>query len=308
MEFDVSAAAADRPHYWTTLEEGEAIRAQLNLIRDGSRILEVGTAAGHVTRLLKRKGGIVIGIEMDEDLAALATPLCDRMIIGDVETLDLDVDVPETFDVILCGDVLEHLKDPGAVLRKLRRRLGPEGYLVVSLPNVAHASVRLSLLAGEFTYVREGLLDATHLRFFTLASMVELFNRCGFEIRDLYRAKQGPFDTEIRVSPLRVNAFALRDIIKDREATSYQFVFRAVPSERSNSIAELDDHRFDATVEQRDLSARCLREAMAIQESVVPADWSLVHSWARLSLVLRPSLKALLYCLSSLVRVKLWRN
>lgn len=301
----VSAGPSDRPKYWTTLEQGEAIRAQLGLIRDGSRVLEVGTAAGHVTQLLNQKGAAVTGIEMDESLGALAAPLCERMIIGDVEALDLDAHVPDTFDVILCGDVLEHLRNPGAVLCKLRRRLVPDGYLVVSLPNVAHASVRLDLLAGEFKYVREGLLDATHLRFFTLASIVELFNKCGFEIKDLYRARQGPFDTEIHVSPLRVSAFAFRNIMKDSEATSYQFVFRAVPSERANTLIDFADPTFDSARQLRQLSIRCMKEARAALRRP-ERDHIEARAWSRLAFVCCPSAKAIKCWLASLSPTRVW--
>ncbi len=121
-------------------------RTELALIPHGSRVLEVGPGAGHVTQALKRQGCEVTGLERDPALASLSRPLCRRMVVGNIEDLDLDAEVPEEFDVILCGDVLEHLTDPAAVLRKLKRHLAPTGPLVVSLPNVAHGSVRLSLL------------------------------------------------------------------------------------------------------------------------------------------------------------------
>ncbi len=178
-----------RPKYWSDPQQVPNLRTQLDLIPNGSAVLEVGTAAGHMTRALKEKGCNVIGLELSEEFAKMAAPFARRMVVGNVEQLDLDAQIPERFDVVLCGDVLEHLTAPEVVLSSLKRRLSENGFLVVSLPNVAHGSVRLGLFEGRFSYVREGLLDATHLRFFTFASMVELFNNAGYVISDLRRTR-----------------------------------------------------------------------------------------------------------------------
>ena len=154
-----------------------------------------------MTRALKEKGCDVIGLELSEEFAKMAAPFARRMVVGNVEQLDLDAQIPERFDVVLCGDVLEHLTAPEVVLSSLKRRLSENGFLVVSLPNVAHGSVRLGLFEGRFSYVGEGLLDATHLRFFTFASMVELFNNAGYAISDLRRTRRPIFESEIRLDP-----------------------------------------------------------------------------------------------------------
>jgi 2-polyprenyl-3-methyl-5-hydroxy-6-metoxy-1,4-benzoquinol methylase len=297
---ELLAASDERPKYWSAADEGEATLAQLALIPEGSRVLEVGTAAGHVTRALKHKGCQVTGIEVDPDLARLAAPACRRVIVGNVEDLDLDAELSEEFDVVLCGDVLEHLRDPGFVLQKLKRRLAPTGHLVVSMPNVAHASVRLNLLAGTFAYVEEGLLDATHLRFFTLASIAELFNRNGFEIRDLYRARSGLFSTEIKLAPAQVNAFAVRQVVQDQEATSYQFVFRAFPSGRSNELADLRDPAFDAARELREFHALCMKRAWEAFHRQAGGRYE-ARAWAWLALVAQPSPRAALHWMRSFI-------
>src|SRR6185436_7844996 len=87
---------------------------------------------------------------------------------------------PASLDCIVCADVLEHLRDPERALRLLLRYLAPDGLLVASIPNVRHASVLLPLLVeGRFRYQDEGILDRTHLRFFTLHEIVELLTRAG---------------------------------------------------------------------------------------------------------------------------------
>lgn len=289
-----------RPRYWSVPEENETLRTELALIPHGSRVLEVGPAAGHVTRSLTRQGCEVTGVEQDAALASLAKPLCRRMVVGDIEDLDLDVEVAEQFDVVLCGDILEHLTNPGAVLQKLKRRLASTGFLVVSLPNVAHGSVRLSLLEGTFTYVKEGLLDATHLRFFTLDSIRELFNRNGFEIQDLYRTRVGLFDTEVPLRPAQISPPTVRRLLEDPEATTYQFVFRAVPSERPNRLADLGDTAFNPVRERQLFATYCLKRAWVAFHDDVP-DAIEARAWARLSLGTAPSLKAALYWMVSLL-------
>jgi 2-polyprenyl-3-methyl-5-hydroxy-6-metoxy-1,4-benzoquinol methylase len=287
-----------RPKYWSVPHENETLRTELALIPEGSRVLEVGPAAGHVTRALKRQGCEVTGLEADAALAGLAEPLCRQMVVGDIEDLDLDVELPEEFDVILCGDVLEHMRNPEAVLQKLKRHLASTGHLVVSLPNVAHGSVRLSLLDGKFTYVKEGLLDATHVRFFTLDSIRELFNRVGLEIHDLHRTRLGLFDTEITVRPSQINVSTVRRILQDPETTTYQFVFRAVPSGRPNSLADLRDAAFDPARERQLVATYSLQKAWVAFHHDVP-DLIDARAWARLSLSTAPSLKAALYWMVS---------
>ena len=98
---------------------------------------------------------------------------------------DLDVAVPALdpdFDAIVCGDVLEHLVHPAPVLRALGRALAPGGVVVVSVPNVAHLWMRLSLLVGRFDYAERGILDRTHLRFFTERSLRALLTEVGLTI------------------------------------------------------------------------------------------------------------------------------
>jgi len=134
----------------------------------GRRLLDVGAADGFLAEQLTARGYEVTGIEGDQGLAALAAGKCRSVVVADLERDLPDLDGP--FDVIVYGDVLEHLKDPLRVLLTLNRLLSPGGTIIVSVPNTAHLWVRLQLLIGRFEYADRGLLDRTHLRFFTLAS------------------------------------------------------------------------------------------------------------------------------------------
>src|SRR6185437_10785344 len=116
----------------------------VRLVGTDQRVLELGPAAGHMTRVLRDRGCTVVGVEVDPDMAKLAAEFAERVIVGNLDQLDLDAELgSERFDVILAADVLEHLADPLTALRRLRAFLAPDGYFVISLPNIAHGSVRI---------------------------------------------------------------------------------------------------------------------------------------------------------------------
>jgi 2-polyprenyl-3-methyl-5-hydroxy-6-metoxy-1,4-benzoquinol methylase len=146
----------------------------------GRRILDVGAADGIVSHRLTERGWRVTGIEGDPALAQAGAVHCERMI-----TANLNHEIPEAegpFDAILYGDVLEHLIDPLRVLVELNHSLAPEGFVIISVPNIAHLYIRLLLLLGRFDYIDRGILDDTHLRFFTARSLKALIADAGLTI------------------------------------------------------------------------------------------------------------------------------
>jgi len=143
----------------------------------GRRLLDVGAADGLLSRHLSEAGWRVTGIESDEALAEAGRPYCERMVVSDLDRDVPDLDAP--FDTIVYGDVLEHLVDPLRTVRALNRWLAPGGRVVISVPNVAHLLIRLSLLVGRFDYIDRGILDRTHLRFFTDRSLRRLLGAAG---------------------------------------------------------------------------------------------------------------------------------
>ncbi len=147
-----------------------------------NRVLEVGCATGYLSELLKKNGCYVAGIEIDPEAAKSARRFCD-------EVLDIDISknssLPyeeEYFDVVLCGDVLEHTPNPVGTLRLLSGYLKRGGSCIVSVPNIAYWLVRLRLLLGNFSYDEGGILDDGHLRFFTLKTSLEMIKNSGLEI------------------------------------------------------------------------------------------------------------------------------
>lgn len=193
-------------------------------------VLEIGPATGYITRVLRDRGCSVTCIEIDPEMAAKANQYCSRMIVGDIETLDLSQSLGAAkYDVVLLGDVLEHLKDPWKVLNRLKPFLRPDGYTVVSLPNIAHGSVRLALLYGDFRYQPLGLLDQGHLRFFTFNTALELFHQAGYAVRKTVRLPRALFDTELPLHPKRIARPILQAVEQDSESLTYQFLFKAYP-------------------------------------------------------------------------------
>ena len=148
------------------------------------RLLDVGCGAGATGRAaqLRLRLQELVGIELFEPAATQARAAYDRVIVGDIETLELDFP-PKHFDCILCADVLEHTKDPWSVLKILRQQLNDDGVLVASIPNIRHLGPLFKILFDRFEYEESGLLDKTHLHFFTMHTIRKMFQDTGFEIR-----------------------------------------------------------------------------------------------------------------------------
>jgi glycosyltransferase involved in cell wall biosynthesis/precorrin-6B methylase 2 len=143
-------------------------------------VLEVGTATGYLSAEMTKRGCVVTGVESDPEMAQIAQKHCRRMIVGDAEQLDFSS--LGKYDAIVLGDVVEHLRNPQQFLKRMAQQLKPGGKVLMSLPNVANIWVRLNLLFGRFNYSRVGILDETHLRFFTLASSKRIANDSGLDV------------------------------------------------------------------------------------------------------------------------------
>lgn len=166
----------------------------LNIVPlDSQRILEVGCGAGGFAEayLARNPNAHYIGIELNSEQATKCARIIDHVICGDVENpqvlLALDKIRGDTkFDVLVLGDLVEHLKDPWATLSELRLRVKDGGICVACIPNIAHWSILYQLLNGRWDYSSSGLLDKTHLRFFTIETALELFKNTGWSALDFF--------------------------------------------------------------------------------------------------------------------------
>jgi 2-polyprenyl-3-methyl-5-hydroxy-6-metoxy-1,4-benzoquinol methylase len=142
-------------------------------------ILDVGCGKGILGRKLSTRERKVCGIEKDPVVAEEASRHLETVVVGDVESVSLPF-TERSFDCLIFADILEHLKDPWEVLRSMRRFLSEGGEVVASIPNVRHYKVIRSLVRGHWNYTRSGILDITHLRFFTLEGIRSLFEQTGY--------------------------------------------------------------------------------------------------------------------------------
>jgi 2-polyprenyl-3-methyl-5-hydroxy-6-metoxy-1,4-benzoquinol methylase len=150
-------------------------------------ILDVGCGYGVLGRYLKENGvNEVCGIELSPNAADEARKVLDEVVVGNVEFVELPF-LTGHFDCIICADVLEHLIDPWNVLSNLKRYLKPGGCIIASIPNIGFHRVVRSLMKGRWEYTGSGVLDRTHLRFFTLDGILGLFVDNGMKIQKINR-------------------------------------------------------------------------------------------------------------------------
>jgi 2-polyprenyl-3-methyl-5-hydroxy-6-metoxy-1,4-benzoquinol methylase len=223
----------------------------IKLVGGGKRVLDVGCWTGQMGAVLSRFNPRVVGIELDTDAAAQAAKALDDVVVADVSDLDFRERFgSDAFDAIVFGDVLEHIKDPVSVLRSACTTLSDRGFVVASIPNVAHGSVRLRLLAGDFSYTEVGLLDRTHLRFFTRESMTQMFTDAGLTIVELRRTTIDPtLAPDQPIDPATVPTDLLQSLRDDEDANTYQFVVKALVDDRTNAIRHLHERLETATTE-----------------------------------------------------------
>lgn len=198
-------------------------------VAPGSTVLELGPASGYFTRRLRDGLGCTVdAVELDPAMAEQARPYCRRLVVGDLARLDLDAALcGARYQVIVAADVIEHVAHAEPVLEQLKTLLAPGGMLLVSVPNVAYAGLVAALLEGRFEYRDEGLLDRSHLRFFTRDSLAALLARCGLHPHDWAPVFRPLLESEFRLR-LETLPVALREaLLAPPHALCYQWLVRA---------------------------------------------------------------------------------
>jgi 2-polyprenyl-3-methyl-5-hydroxy-6-metoxy-1,4-benzoquinol methylase len=193
----------------------------LAYLRPGERVLEVGCSSGALTERIAANGCRVTGIEMRADAAEKARRFSEQVLVGDLATMPLPLP-PSSFDAILLIDVLEHLADPIAALRRLFPLLRDGGRMVVAIPNVAHWLIRFRLLEGRFDYEDSGILDRTHLRFYTRDTARSMLEGAGLEIHETDVVPDVPL---LRFKPRLVTAnYRIASLLPGLLSTEFFFV------------------------------------------------------------------------------------
>ena len=197
----------------------------------GLSILEVGCSSGYLGASLEAKGHRVTGIEPDPVAADAAARVLHSVWRGGLEAF-LEAHPDARFDVLLLGDVLEHMVDPVATLRRALAHLAPGGSVAISLPNVAHGAVRAMLLEGRFDYADRGLLDRTHLHFFTRRGIARFLAETGLSVEKMYEVilPIAFVDAEYAMGLARESMTAVELLDPDASRHAFQYVLLARPS------------------------------------------------------------------------------
>lgn len=216
------------------LEENSSLKKTLHFIGKNKRVVDFGCATGYLAQLLKLNDCVVTGVDYNQEASKIAEQHCQEVIVADLDFTSVTEIFPsQKFDVAVFGDVLEHLRNPWKVLEDTKHILKPGGYVVASIPNIAHGAIRLALLQGKFEYTQFGILDNTHLRFFTKKTIEDLFETTGYSVKAIDRTKLEIFTNVHLVPSFNRNDFnqeIIMQIEQDEEADTLQFVIQAVPS------------------------------------------------------------------------------
>ena len=219
------------------LGDNNSLKKMLHLIGRDKEVVDFGCATGYFSNLIQRNGCIVTGVEINSDAAKVAEKYCQHVIVADLDFVSIPEILPDRkFDVAVFGDILEHLRNPWKILEETKQILREDGYVVASIPNIAHAAIRLSLLQGRFDYTDLGILDNTHIRFFTRKTVKELFERSGYSADIVDCTKLDCFSESHLIPQNNRGEFdvdTIKKIEEDKDCNTLQFIIRSHPCSRS---------------------------------------------------------------------------
>jgi 2-polyprenyl-3-methyl-5-hydroxy-6-metoxy-1,4-benzoquinol methylase len=219
-------------------DEASPIKNFGDLLPNGAHVLDIGCGNGVLARVISSMGKAITidGIEPNPVAAALAKPFYTNVHEGTSDTVNIDF---KQYSYIVLADVLEHMVNPQLFFESLIPKLNSDVKIFISIPNISFGAVRISLLNGKFEYVDSGLLEKTHLRFFTRKLAYELFSSVGLRCTQEIHLRQNFWKTEINLSQChRI------PIITDPSADIYQYLF----------VVDLDRTIAEVSVEKRGFS------------------------------------------------------
>jgi 2-polyprenyl-3-methyl-5-hydroxy-6-metoxy-1,4-benzoquinol methylase len=224
------------------LDSRNSLSLILKRVKPNSTVLEFGPANGRMTKYLKEEMGCTVyTVELDPEAAKDAAKYSEKIIVGNIEDYEwLEEYKDVSFDYIVFADVLEHLYYPQKVLEKAKELLNYEGSIIFSIPNIAHNVIIMELLENQFTYHDVGLLDNTHIRFFTKKSLDKLVEEIG-----LHKV----YESAVLVSPLQTEFHknyddfddGISEYLKSRKyAEVYQYIYelKLVPEKLELDLEE----------------------------------------------------------------------
>jgi O-antigen biosynthesis protein len=244
----------------------------LRRVSKSSRVLEFGPATGYMTKYMQQSlGCAVTGVELDPESAERAKEYCEEMIVADIDSLSWVEQLKgKSFDHILFADVLEHLRNPAEALQYASSFLRPNGTIITSIPNIAHNAVIMELLQGKFKYRPLGLLDDTHIRFFTKNSIIALLESlelCPVDwVATCVTPEQSEFEQDYSLFPQ-----SIIDQLQSRpDGNAYQYV---TVSKRKEDVTADEQQRAFAEIRDYHPANRYLQISWKQAEGPVEAEF-----------------------------------
>lgn len=212
-------------------DERTSLSVLAGMVPEGASVLDLGCGSGALGQYLAQTRRCTSdGVTLSEAEAAHARPHYRSVEVADLEEADLPrMFAGRRYDAIVCADVLEHLRRPEQVLAACRELLAPEGRLLISVPNAGYSGLIAELLHGEFLYRDEGLLDRTHLRFFTRRSLTRFMAEQRWHIDTLDTIERALPESEFRIAFDRLPPAVARHLLAGPDALTYQFIGSARP-------------------------------------------------------------------------------
>ena len=215
-----------------------------NQVKKSSIVLDCGCSSGYLGKaLIQSKNCKLYGIEINYNDAITARQIYKKVWIDNLNTFDFNK-IKKKFDVILLADVIEHLLDPKAFLKNVQSVLNKKGYIIASLPNIAHLSARLKLINGNFDYEKLGIFDNTHLHFYTQKTAVQLFKETNLCIT--YLEGSITYIPKETIEKFLLSAGLIsKDLSKivNPDSLIYQFVIKAKPGYKESKKTKTDPKR-----------------------------------------------------------------
>lgn len=201
------------------------------LIREHAKVLEFGCNTGFCSKAIMERGCEVTGVEIEAAAAHHAEKFCKKVIVANVEKDNFEEKIgSDKFDHILLGGFVEHLSSPSDFLCRIKPFLKKNGSIILYVPNIAHWSIRVKLLKGNFDYEPTGILDDTHLVHFTKTSLIKMLNECGYEIVNFDNMIMPIIEEQLKDDILAMNLNCYEEILehfKKTDAESYIYVAEA---------------------------------------------------------------------------------
>lgn len=213
----------------------------VRLVGRDKNVLEIGCGPGSITKILAEQSACeVTGLELDLEAIKKVTPYCVKVIQADLNSSEWPSLLEgNLYDVVVAADVLEHLYDPWSSLKRMVPLINENGYIVISLPHVGHAAVTACLINGNFDYRDWGLLDRTHIRFFGLKNIEDLFAQANLKIIEARYVTKPPEETEFAAGWARLSSNVQYALMSSKHAQVYQVVVKAVPLDRFGETISL---------------------------------------------------------------------